>query len=71
MNRIRIKIIGDERQLDGSRSLKRINKYPGQLFYKNRLNVTALTSLTENLMGFATQIEAIPVRSTNALNACW
>lgn len=32
LNRIRIKITGDERQLNGSRSLKRINKHPGELF---------------------------------------
>jgi len=33
--------------------------------------MTALTCLTENLMGFALQIEAIPVRSRNALYSCW
>lgn len=34
MNRIRIKITDDERQLNESRSLKRINKQPGQPFCK-------------------------------------
>lgn len=59
------------RELKVSRSLRRINKYRGQLLHINRPNVTALGSLTEILMGFATQIEAIPVRSKNALNSCW
>lgn len=52
LNRIRIKITDDERQLNGSRSLKRINKQPGQLFCKNQTEYVSTNKFDWKLHGF-------------------